>query len=255
MKLVGTPTILEFDAFNTETAPNSAVAGTPTHGIGETVYLGDGRIFRFGTAGAVALAQGKLMLPPADITNHQTLAVTATAIGATTVNVTLGATAASADEYDEGFMTVNVTPGQGQNYKISRNPAIGSGLAGNIVLYDPINIALTTASKVSLSHNQWANVVVSAAAAGSATQRPGGTPYIAVPIGNAAWFQTRGTLAGLNDGAVALGTNAVASASVAGAVAAQSSTYATAQTQYVVGQFSLRAGVDTAYNPYFACID
>lgn len=252
MKLVGQPQIVEFDAYNVEVNTSGY---SPAHGIGEVVYLGDGRAFRFSQSGAVALVVGKLNLPAVDISGHYNMTTAAAAIGATTVTVTPTSTNVALNEYAEGFLAVSVTPGQSQVLKVSFNPAITASNTGVITLYDPIQVALTSSSKTNLVHNQWQLVVVSAAAAASATQRAAGVNMVAVPINNTCWLQTRGVSSVLNDTANALGTTLIASPNVAGAVTVQSATYATAQTQFVVGQACLRAGVDTQYVPIQLQID
>jgi hypothetical protein len=179
----------------------------------------------------------------------------AAAIGVTSVTVTPVTTNVAVGEYNEGFLAVSLTPGQSQVLKVSYNPAITAAATGVITLYDPVQVALTSSSKTNLVHNQWQLVVVSAAAAASATQRAAGVNMVAVPINNTFWAQTRGVCSVLNDTAMALGTNLIASPNVAGAVTVQSSTYSTAQTQFVVGQACLRAGVDTQYVPVQFQID
>lgn len=243
MKLTGKPTIIEFDPFATE----SAAAQT----IGEPLILGDQRVFRYSKAGAVATSPGKMETAPAPKTQHHNLAVTATAINAVTVNVTLGSTAAAADEYDEGFMSVNVTPAVGQTLKIYYNPAIALSVAGNITLSDPLTVAFTTATKVSLVHNA-NNGFIEAAVA---TTRAAGVGLIGAAIGGFQWLQTGGVSSVLADGTIALGSLIGVSASVAGGVVVNSGTYATALATTQVGQANIMAGVTTEYRPMFLTIN
>lgn len=74
------------------------------HNLGERAVTPDGRSFRYVKAGGTALVPGKLYQAPAEVTNHQNLAPTdAVAIGATSLTVTLGATAATANQYAGGL--------------------------------------------------------------------------------------------------------------------------------------------------------
>lgn len=248
MRLTGKPMIMQFDPFSSETAQAET--------LGEQLFLGDGRIFRYGKVGAANTSAGKLEQAVAEKPNHYNVAVTATAIGATVVNVTLGATATTINEYDEGFMTVSTAPGVGQTYKIYYTPVIALSTAGNITLSDPVvGAAFTTATRVNLVHNPW-NAFIEAT---TQTARAAGVSMVASVASSTvptfSWLQTRGYASVLNQGTVALGTYIVPSGSVAGAVAAESSTFATAQATVRVGQATLVAGADTSYNPMFLTID
>ena len=75
--------------------------------IGALRIMGDGRKFRYAKNGAVALITGVPTAAPDIVANHESVAPTANvAVGATTVTVTLGATAATADQYAGGFAQV-----------------------------------------------------------------------------------------------------------------------------------------------------
>lgn len=244
MRLVGNPTIAQFDPFASE--------ANQAEDLGARIDLADNRIFRYGKAGASNTAAGKLELAPAPKTNHHNMAVAAAAAaGVTSVSVTLGATAAVADEYDEGFLTINLTPGQGQVFRISYQPAIGSGLTGSITLQDPVITALSTASKANLVHNTH-NAFVEAAVA---TRRAAGVGLIGLTAANFGWLQTGGVAGVLADGTIALGSLIAVSGSVAGAVLVDSGTFSTALATTQVGQASIMAGVDTEYRPMLLQID
>lgn len=243
MRLTGKPTIIEFDPFSSE--------ATQAQSLGEAVYLGDGRIFRYAKVGASNTAPGKVSTAPAQKTNHHNLAVTAVAVGGTIVNVTLGATAAVASEYDEGFMSINAGPGIGQTFKVYYQPAIGSGLAGNITISDPPVVALTTSSKATLLHNNWSGTIEGTVQ----TRRAAGVGLIVGTAANYVYLQTHGVASVLADGAITLGSALALSSSVAGAAIATSTTYSTAVLTTPIGQASIAAGVDTEYRPVVLSID
>jgi hypothetical protein len=93
-------------------------------------------------AGAAALAPGKLAVAATVVANHQNMAVAAAAaVGATSVTVTLGATAATADYYADGFLTINDAAGEGISYRVKSHPAHAGSGSLVVELYDPIKVA------------------------------------------------------------------------------------------------------------------
>lgn len=188
---------------------------TQQHNLGERVVSNDGRAFRYSRTGAVALVAGTLQQSGAQVANHQNLTPSAAAIGATEITLTLGATAATANQYAGGYAVITVTPGQGYTYKIKSNPAISSAGSGTIQLEDPIVVALTTSSRVDLVLNPYSGVIINPA---TATGLPVGVANIVSAIGSFSWLTCAGIANVLADGAVTVGTNLVASNATAGAV-------------------------------------
>jgi len=245
MKLESTATILDFDPYKTRTEAGS------THNLGELVALADQRKFRYAVAGASDISHSKLQLAPAPKTNHHNIAVyAAAAIGATEVQATLGATAATANEYSEGYLCVNDATGEGYTYKISGHAAVASAGVITVELFDPIKVALVAAtSEISLIHNTYNGVVEGT----SATRSPAGVPYVDISSGDYGWLQTRGVAAVLNGSACTLGARLMADASTAGAVTDQTDVTAP-QAEWQVG-FAITVGVSTEYKPIFLTID
>jgi len=245
MKLESVATILDFDPYSTRTQPEA------THNMGESVTLADQRKFRYAKAGASNISHGKLQLGPVPKTNHHNIAVyAAAAIGATQVQATLGATAAIANEYSEGYLCVNDATGAGYTYKISSHPAVAQSGVITLTLFDPIKVALVAAtSKISLIHNTYNGVVEGT----SATQSPAGVPYVDISAGDYGWLQTRGVCAVLNGASVTLGARLMADGTTAGAVTDQTDVTAP-QTEWQVG-FAITVGVSTQYKPIFLTID
>lgn len=251
-------TLIDFDPY-TNVTNASTVTGFNNHELGAHLDITDGRSFRFAKAGASALGVGKLATAPTPKANHHNMAVqAAAAIGATTISVTLGATAAVAQEYAEGFLTISVTPGQGQIFKISDQQAASSSATQTVTVYDPVNVALTTSSKANLVHNSY-NMAINGT---SQTTRTVGVPLVPVTASTSAiigqsyfWAQCKGTVAVLADQTIALGSRLAPSGSVAGSVIAESSTFATAQVTTPIGVANIMAGVDTEYRPMFLNVD
>jgi hypothetical protein len=177
-----------------------------------------GRRYRYGFAGAVDLAAGKMVTTPAAITNHTDIAVTAaTAAGSNNVTVTLGATLASLNQYENGAMTVISSTGAGIEYRIRSNPAAASAASLKLALDEPVVVALATTSKVALRRSPWAAVVIAPAATGVA-QRAAGVPNVAITAASYGYFQTRGDCSVLSDGIVTKNAGAILSDAVDGAV-------------------------------------
>lgn len=186
---------------------------TAQENLGELVHTNDGRAFRYGLAGAVALVPGKLYQAAAQITADQNLTAVAAAIGATTLVSTTTVTQ-TANLYANGYAIITVTPGQGYQYKISSHAAYTSA-APTYNLSDAIQVALTTASRIDLMQNPYSAVIVSPTTASSAFV---GVAVAAIPATYYGWLQVGGVANVLADGAVTTGNTLVASAAVAGAV-------------------------------------
>lgn len=237
--------VIDFDPYNTRSAAD------PSHEMGALVELNDYRAFRYGKVGAANTSLGKIGIAPAPIANHHNMAVLATAAGLFNVTATPGATGGAVGIYDEGFAYINAGPGAGQQYKVSHNPTITSSVAFVLALTDPIQVALTTSSKLSLTHNGYNGVVEAAVA----TRRAAGVPLVSATTLYELWYQTKGPAAVLADGTIAVGSLIGVGASVAGSVVVNSGTYATALATTQVGQASIMAGVDTEYRPMVLTID
>jgi hypothetical protein len=226
------------------------VSATQLHALGTICETADGRSFRYSGSGAVALAAGLVNVTPAKVANHTNIAVAvAAAVGAKTVSVTLGATAATQDQYRDGYLVVNDAAGVGSAYRISGNPAIASSGTGVIALAETVATALTTASKVSLVPSPWSNTIVHPG--GASTFYAAGVPNVAVAASSFFWAQTSGIASVLSDGVIAKGTNGIlTAAAVPGAVVTQGGATVT-QTVSV----AVEATVDTKYYPQFLTLE
>lgn len=190
-------------------------ASTQEIPLGSKFVDQNGNAYRYCLVGGTALVAGKLYQAPAEVTNHQGLTPAAAAIGATSVTVTLGATAATANQYAEGWLVVTVTPGEGYRYRIAGNAAAEGAATCVITLDDPIQVALTTSSRVDLVLNPYSGVIVNPTTASSA---PVGVACDVVAASKYGWLQTGGVAAVLMNGTGVVGTFQCASNAVAGAV-------------------------------------
>jgi hypothetical protein len=219
--------------------------------IGSCVFTPDGRAFRYAKAGASAITAGQLQLAPAPKTNHHNCALAADAsAGANQITVTLGATAATANEYKDGFVIFSDVSPEGIALKIEGHPAAGSGEDLTLTLTDALPEDATTSSEVSLVHNSWNGVVEGT----STTQKPAGVALVDISAGEFGWLQTKGPAPLLADSTIDLGATVVAGSATAGAVDAMSDTAATAIDQMAVGK-AIVAGVDGEFRPVELTID
>lgn len=202
-----------------EAYPATTPATQLPYALGQKAVTADGREFVFVKAGAVALVAGTVLQGPAVLTNHVNMAPSDTAIGATAITVTPGATAAAANAYANGFMVASTGPGNGITYRIKSHLAVTASVAFVINLYpeDALLVALTNAaSKIDILQCPWNGVVI--APATTLTADIVGVAVTAVDAAGYGWAQTKGPGAVLIAGTPALGLRVASPSAVAGAV-------------------------------------
>lgn len=160
--------------------------------LGQLATTLDGRRFRYFYNGGVATIPGKMYQGPAqDATNYAPaggLAVGAAAIGTFQVTLT-GSLTITLNALAGAFMSVAVTPGQGYIYKVASNTAVAGATGCVVTLEDPLQIALTTSSKVVFVQNPYNACVVGAT---TLTSSPVGVPGTIHAINNYGWLQVGG---------------------------------------------------------------
>ena len=197
-------------------------SSTPKYAIGEKLELADGRVFRYGyTAGAI----NRGLLVSQDVsstclveTDNAVIAAAgdfSPAANSKQFQLTLGSI--SADDWAGGYLQITDDAGEGHQYRIKSNSATGATTSGkvDVYLYDPIQVALTTASDLAVTGSLWYNVV--GATAGTDYIVSGVTP-ISFTANYYGWFQTAGIATILSDTAIANGDNLTLSDGVTGAV-------------------------------------
>lgn len=172
--------------------------------VGAYAETNDGRGYRYSLIGAVSTVAGKVYQGKAlDATNDQVsggISIEAAAIGATSV-VTTSTLTWTADEFAGGYMAVVVTPGQGYTYRIRGNTAASSAV-GTFTLDDPIQVALTTSSKVIVVANPYNGLVIEP---GTPTAAVAGVANSIITNAQYGWVQTRGACSVLFTGTGAAG--------------------------------------------------
>ena len=217
--------------------------------VGTRWDLSDGREVTLVKNGAVALAAGKLVQDAAIVPNHQNIAVTAyqaySANGnvPAKVTVTLGATAATANQYAGGFVVVNDANGEGQTLRIASHPAADASASLVLTLEEGATVALTTSSEVCLLPAHGADVIIQPT---TVTGAQVGVTLYAIPAAAYGFVVSRGIVSCLAQGAIGVGLG-ISVGSVAGSVAVAAATTAR------LG-FAAQAGVDTEYRAVYVNI-
>lgn len=222
------------------------------HPLGTLAVTRDGRVFRYTQAGSVTFVPGSLYQGFAKITAHLANTPPAVAIGATSFTYTPGAATGVANQYAEGYLNVDTTPGQGYVYKVSGHAAIASATAFSLFLDpdDAIAVALTTSSRVGLHGNPWKLAVICPTAI---TARVAGWAVSPATDGTFCWLQTRGPVSALINGTPAITSPVANSATTSGAVDVWT-TAAAAVTITPVG-YMMQVGVSAKNNLVFGTID
>lgn len=224
-----------------------ADSATANVAVGAKASTPDGRVFRYCKAGASALVSGKVYDGPAAVANHTNIAVVSGVAGSNTITVTLGATAATANQYAGGVVVINDVTGEGQTFTIKSHPAANS--AANLVLTleadETIVTALDTSSQATLVANQYNGVVIHAT---TEVAIPVGVAHTAITANQYGWIQTHGPISALCAATTGIGQSCAASDTTAGA-------YEIGDGILPVIGYSIAAGVATEYNPIFLTID
>ena len=203
------PTALGQDGFTASVSPTTA--------LGTIARTRDGRTYRYVKAGVADLVAGNLVQSPAIVPLHLGMTPVIASIGATQVTMILGATAAAAGQYAEGYLYVDTAPGNGYTLQIAGHPAALSGGSLTVTLRpeDALPVALTGVSRVDLVANPFSGVIQCPAAL---TGIPVGVAASIIPAGQYGWVQTYGPCATLIVGTPAIGVAVLNSATVPGGV-------------------------------------
>lgn len=181
--------------------------------LGALAVTADGRRFRYVKAGGTALVVGKLQQCSAETTAWENLTAVAAAVGDTSIAASTTVTL-TANQLAGGYAIITVTPGVGYTYGIGGHAAF-TAAAPTIQLTDPVQVALTTTSRIDLVPSPYSAIIVNPA---TATGIPVGVAVKAITAAYFGWVQTGGVGAVLADGAITVGTNVIASNAVAGAI-------------------------------------
>lgn len=169
------------------------------HPLGSKGVTNDGRTYRYAQAGGVELDPGLLCMAIDITTLHEDRDVNTFVAGDRNITVSIGATAITAGEYEEGFVNITDAAGQGILYAIAHCPAADASTDVVITLEEPIVIGAAAATTVTLIRNKYRDILVTD---GVEEDLPVGVPNVTVAVDFYAWVQTGGycsILVGAND--------------------------------------------------------
>lgn len=178
-------------------------SSTAKHKIGTRMQLADGRVFYYAST-AEATVAGKLCFSkPTHAAKTAMVGGIAGAVGAKSISgFTVGTNAFTANEFAEGWLVVQKVAGVGYTYKIKSNTSGSAAGTASVVLYDPIQVAITTLSEINFVYNPFYSVSCGTA---TVTSSPAGVAIKGV-IQSAyyGWLQTWGVCAVQHDEAGSL---------------------------------------------------
>ena len=218
---------------------------TQLHPMGTRMVLPDGRVFFYGQTDGAQTA-GAICQSAVSVANHDMdLATNTASAGDKSVTVTVGGTAATEDQYKDGYLYVNDGTGEGHIYKIRQHDAISSSGSGAINLYDgdAIAVAFAAATIVGLAKNPYKDFVVYPTTATGHAVGVAATDFDDDDFG---WLQTWGPAAVLCDVAFVIGNHVRVSDNTAGS-GEPLDRDATNENDEVIGVASLIAPVTTDY--------
>lgn len=194
------------------------------HKLGTRAEDRFGRVYRYALAGVADLVAGNVLQGPAITTAHLANTPPVVALGATSFTYTPGAAAGTLNQYKDGVLQVDTTPGNGYTYGVSGHAAFNSGTAFtlNLASDDAIQVALTASSRVGLLANLYRGVIQMPITTG--TGRLVGVACCILTAGQYGWVQTWGPASVLIAGTPALGAAVMAPGTVAGAAEVMTTT-------------------------------
>ena len=212
--------------------------------LGVRAVTGDGREFRYVSAGASNLIVGQLQQAAGPQSNYVDVTAIAAAAGATTVTLTVSTgTAVVANQFSGGYYTTygTVANGGGQMLQISANTAVSaSGTSITIQLADPVVTAITTSATVNILPPAYAAVIQ---VPSTVTGKVAGLAIGALAATYYGWLQVKGVANALIAGTPAIGTGLSApNAGTAGALQVTAATLMDIAT-------NLKTGTDGRYGP------
>lgn len=199
------PTLADFNKFDKHAAPKFA--------LGHKVELCDGSVYRYAQFGADTAAG---LLVSTDLSETSLVdtdnSVVASASCVTTTDGTIGSrflqltvAAVTAGQYAGGKLITTDDAGEGYTYDIKNNTATDTPATGSIriELFQPLQVALTTASDVSIIASPFNDVE----AASATDPVVAGVSCSAMDVSEQAfgWIQTKGLVGALVDGTVTVG--------------------------------------------------
>ena len=198
-------TIVAFSMMNINGDPGNEkeTSSTKEHPFGTRMVIGD-RIYKYVKVGAVAIANGGLLMAaPIGIPNHEVDLVipSASAVGANSIVVTLGSTAATEDQYADGYVYYNghlPANKSGEIYKIRQHNSVLTGGEATLNLYDGDTVKTATvasSTEVGIAANPYNGIIISPASAATSLSMgvsTGPMDATTATVDSFGWVQTWG---------------------------------------------------------------
>ena len=228
--------ITNYNSQNFGLFQNSTDAGN-ANDVGQHFNTADGREVTLVLAGAVNLAAGVLTQSSAYVANHQNLTTVSYTAVSTQTNlpasavVTLGGTAATANQYQGGFAIVNAGTGIGQTLRIQANTAGTTTANITVTFEDAPSVALDTTSKICLVANPFSSIII---APTTSTGMVTGVTLYPITAANYGFVVTKGIVSCLSDASVATtGLGIMRSVTTAGTITVSAATGADVGRSFV----------------------
>lgn len=174
------------------------------------------RTFRYVLMGSGSSVAGDVYTSHNVVAGHVDETISGAAKGDLTIDFTPSATAITANEYLDGFLSILSGTGLGHSYQVLSHPLSDGTTKIALALIDPIALALSSTPKGSLHQSPWGEVI-QAAVTTKVGQAVGFAQGI-VTNAQYGWLQTRGPGAVTIKGTVVKGNDLVNFTATAGAV-------------------------------------
>jgi hypothetical protein len=222
------------DQFVTLSTAEAFAQGSP--GVGEQLVLNDSRKYRWSQAGLVAVTVAQLYQAPIPVPEHVLQTAAAAAVGATSVALTLGAVAVSPNQYNNGWLVIDLASnsGFGYTYGIKQHNSVGASGVFTVPLKASVQVAIaTTANSISLIPNNYAGVIL--AVVTTPTAVIAGVSVKPIPIEDFGFIQTRGPAAcqAETTGTIIIGEKVIPSSATTGQVMGEAAWNANCTVGYV----------------------
>ncbi len=176
----------------------------------------EGIDYYYSLSGGVNLDVAKLMQGEVPVADMENMVPTASyAIGVSVIEVTLGATPVTLNEYADGWLFVNAGTGKGQKLKIMSHPVAAGAATCVFTCWEALTIAFDGTTRVTLVKNPYQDLIVHPS---PPTSLVVGVPQFTVTALRYFWLLGRGPTALLTDGTLYQHRQVTPSASVDGAV-------------------------------------
>lgn len=211
--------------------------------LGTGLVYGE-RWFRYVKAGAAALIAGNVLQASVFTANHITMAVDIPAAGAVAVTPTLGNTAVTLNEYQDGYFIQDAgATGAGYINRILSHPAADAAAAVILALIDPIVVAIPAAGTASILRSPYSGPLQ--AVVTTPTAKIVGVAQAVVTASQFGWIQTHGPASVLTAGTVLVQNPVTGTTGTAGACGPV--TVADVLKETIIG-FVLSVGATTTWS-------